>query len=79
MSGSAKIIGSISIGDIFGEPRKTTKPEGYNFVVDIADAAGMSYSQAANKLREALRQGKVDRVDVLMPNGKVRNAYNVAI
>ena len=79
MSGSAKIMGSISVGDIFGDTRITTKPKGFNYIDAIADAAGISYSHAANKLRWACSRGEVERVEVLAASGKVRAAYNVTI
>jgi hypothetical protein len=78
MSGSAKVIGSIDVSELFGEKRIMVKPKGYSFVQEIADATGLSHSHTAAKLRRAHNAGKVERVDVSV-GGKARAAYNVTI
>jgi hypothetical protein len=78
MNGSAKVIGSIDVAELFGEKRITVKPKGYNFVQEIADATGLSHSHTAAKLRRAHESGQVERVMVSV-GGKARSAYNVAL
>jgi len=79
MSGSAKVIGSISIGALFNDTSIKTKPKGFNFIEDIAEAAGISYSHTANKLRAAVKRGDVERVDVHLPGGHTRASFSVTL
>jgi predicted transcriptional regulator len=78
MSGSAKVIGSIDVAELFGEKRITIKPKGYSFVQEVADAMGLSHSHTAAKLRRAHDAGQIERVMVSV-GGKARAAYNVTI
>ena len=78
MSGSAKVIGSISVTELFGEKRITVKPNGHHFIGEIAKAAGLSYSHTSRKLQLAYDAGEVERVTVFV-RGKGRNAYKVAL
>jgi hypothetical protein len=78
MSGSAKVVGSIDVAELFGEKRITVKPKGYSFVQEIADAMGLSHSHTASKLRRAYEAGRLDRVMVAV-GGKAKAAYNVTL
>ena len=76
MSGSAKVIGSVDISDLFGDDRITVKPKGYHFVIEISEATGLSYSHTGRKLQQAHAAGKVESVSVFC-NGKYKHAYRV--
>ena len=65
MSGSAKIIGAIDLGDLFVDTTDDDTLDGYHSAAEIAKAAGRSIGTTGQKLKAMRDAGTVECAQVV--------------
>jgi hypothetical protein len=65
MSGSAKIIGAINLGDLFNDTPDDESMEGYHSTAEIARAAGRCIGTTGAKLKRARDNNSIECAQVM--------------